>query len=162
MNYGRYIRLLTALTVLVYVLLLGVGIVWLRPASDGLLPPDTWITGYDALRLGGWLDAMGERGRAIYLGPIALLDTLFPPLLGLLLASVIWRLGRGFLAMVPFLYTATDLWENAVLRGIVQSGDLGLADHASALTQGKYALLALALALLWMVWRDYRRNGPVY
>jgi hypothetical protein len=162
MSFRRYIRLLTALTVLVYVLLLAVGLFWLRPESGGQLPPDTWITGYDALRLGGWLDAMGEQGRAIYLGPVAWLDTLFPPLLGLLLASAIWRLGRRWLAMVPFLYTATDLWENAVLHGIVQTGDTNLADHASALTQGKYALLALALALLWMVWRDYRRNGPVY
>jgi hypothetical protein len=162
MSFRRYIRLLTALTVLVYVLLLAVGLFWLRPESGGQLPPDTWITGYDALRLGGWLDAMGEQARAIYLGPVAWLDTLFPPLLGLLLASAIWRLGRGWLAMVPFLYTATDLWENAVLHGIVQTGDTSLADHASALTQGKYALLVLALALLWMVWRDYRRNGPVY
>jgi hypothetical protein len=162
MSFRRYFRLLTALTVLVYVLLLAVGMFWLRPESGGQLPPDTWITGYDALRLGGWLDAMGEQGRAIYLGPVAWLDTLFPPLLGLLLASAIWRLGRGWLAMVPFLYTATDLWENAVLHGIVQTGDTSLADHATALTQGKYALLALALALLWMVWRDYRRNGPVY
>ena len=105
---------------------------------------------------------MSEQGRAVYLGPIAWLDTLFPPLLGLLLASVIWRLGRRWLAMIPFLYTATDLWENAVLHGITRSGEVDLADHASALTQGKYALLGLALALLWMVWRDHRRNGTVY
>lgn len=162
MSYGRYIRLLTIATVVVYALLLGVGALLLVPASDGQLPPDAWITGYDAPQVAAWLVAMGEEGRAIYLGPVNWLDTLFPPLLGLLLASVIWRLGRGWLAVVPFLYTATDLWENAVLRGIVRSGDASLAEHASSLTQGKYALLALALALLWMVWRDHRRNGPLY
>lgn len=162
MSYGRYIRLLTIATVVVYALLLGVGALLLVPASDGQLPPDAWITGYDAPQVAAWLVAMGDEGRAIYLGPVNWLDTLFPPLLGLLLASVIWRLGRGWLAVVPFLYTATDLWENAVLRGIVRSGDASLAEHASSLTQGKYALLALALALLWMVWRDHRRNGPLY
>lgn len=162
MSYGRYIRLLTIATVVVYALLLGVGALLLVPASDGQLPPDAWITGYDAPQVAAWLVAMGDEGRAIYLGPVNWLDTLFPPLLGLLLASVIWRLGRGWLAVVPFLYTATDLWENAVLRGIVRSGDASFAEHASSLTQGKYALLALALALLWMVWRDHRRNGPLY
>lgn len=162
MTYGRYIRILTVATVVVYALLLGVGAFWLVPASGGQLPPDTWITGYDAPQVAAWLAAMGDEGRALYLGSVNWLDTLFPPLLGLLLASVIWRLGRGWLAVVPFLYTATDLWENSVLRGIVRSNDATLAEHASSLTQGKYALLGLSLALLWMVWRDYRRNGPHY
>ena len=151
MNYRRYIRRLGALTGLVYALLLGGGAIWLLPASGGQLPPDTWITGYDQARLSVWLAALTDEGRALYLGPIGWLDTLYPALLGLLLASMIWRMGRVWLALVPFLYTVTDLWENAVL-----------ADHASSLTQGKYALLGLALALLWMVWRDHRRNGPYY
>lgn len=162
MTYGRYIRILAALTGAVYVAMLGIGILWLVPASGGFLPPDTWITGYDPARMTGWMMALEQRALTLYLGPIHWLDTVFPPLFGLLLASVILRLGRGWLAMVPFLYTATDLWENAVLRDILRSGDVSLADHASALTQGKYALLALALALLWMVWRDHRRNGPLY
>lgn len=162
MNYGRYIRLLGAVTGLIYAMMLVIGAVWLVPASGGTLPPDTWITGYDAARMTGWITALEERALTLYMGPLHWLDTLFPPLLGLLIASVIWRLGRGWLAMVPFLYTATDLWENAVLRGILRSGDVSLSDHAAALTQGKFALLGLSLALLWMVWRDHRRNGPLY
>jgi hypothetical protein len=162
MTQARLIRILMLLTGLVYALMLGLGYIWLLPASGGQLPPDTWITGYDAARMQAWLDALTEKGRALYLGPILWLDTLFPPLLGLLLASAIWRLGRRWLAMVPFLYTATDLWENTVLRAILRSGDVSLADQAASLTQGKYALLGLSLALLWMVWRDYRRNGPLY
>jgi hypothetical protein len=161
MRYGRYIRLLAALTALVYLLMIAIGLLWLVPASGGLYPPDTWTTGYDAKRVSAWIMALEDQGRALYQGPILWLDTLFPPLLGLLIASAIWRLGRGWLAMVPFLYSATDLWENAVLRRILDTGDLSLSDHAAALTQGKFALLALALALLWMVWRDYRRNGPL-
>ena len=162
MSYGRYSRILSALTGLIYLLMLGIGVLWLVPASAGYLPPDTWITGYDAARMSGWIMGLEERAIALYLGPIHWLDTVFPPLLGLLLASVIWRFGRGWLAMVPFLYSATDLWENAVLRGILRSGDVGLAGQAAALTQGKFALLGLSLALVWMVWRDYRRNGPLY
>jgi hypothetical protein len=150
-----------ALTGVVYALMLGIGLLWLVPASGGILPPDTWIAGYDAGQMTAWMMALEEQGLALYMGPLHWLDTLFPPLLGLLIASAIWRLGRGWLAMVPFLYSATDLWENAVLRGILRSGDVGLSDHAAALTQGKYALLSLSLVLLWMVWRDYRRNGPL-
>jgi hypothetical protein len=162
MTYGRYIRLLMALTGAVYALMLGIGMLWLVPASGGTLPPDTWIAGYDAGQMTAWMMALEEQALALYMGPLHWLDTLFPPLLGLLIASAIWRLGRGWLAMVPFLYSATDLWENAVLRGILRSGDVGLSDHAAALTQGKFALLSLSLVLLWMVWRDYRRNGPLY
>lgn len=162
MTYARYIRILMVLTGVVYALILGIGAFWLVPASGGNLPPDTWITGYDAARMTNWMMALEESALALYMGPLHWLDTVFPPLLGLLLASVIWNLGRGGLAMVPFLYSATDLWENAVLRGIVRSGDVGLSGHAAALTQGKFALLGLSLALVWMVWRDYRRNGPLY
>ena len=162
MRYGQYIRILSALTGAVYVLMLVIGALWMVPTSGGYLPPDTWITGYDAARMAIWIMALEEQAKTLYLGPLHWLDTLFPPLLGLLIASVIWRLGRGWLAMVPFLYSATDIWENAVLRRILRSGDVGLSDHAAALTQGKFALLSLSLVLLWMVWRDYRRNGPLY
>jgi hypothetical protein len=162
MSYRRYIRILMAVTAAVYVAMLGIGAIWLVPASGGIYPPDKWITGYDAARMTAWIAALEPPALWLYMGPVHWLDTLFPPLLGLLIASAILRLGRVWLAVVPFLYTATDLWENAVLRDILRSGDVTMADHASALTQGKYALLALSLALLWMVWRDYRRNGPFY
>ena len=86
-----------------------------------------------------------------------MLDTAYPVLLGALLAGLLWRLGRPRLAPLPLLYTAADLWENARVRAMIAAGPEGvtpeMAAGASAVTQGKYALLVMALALLWAVWR---------
>jgi hypothetical protein len=58
---------------------------------------------------------------------------------------------------VPFAYTAADLWENARVREMIAAGPEGLTpamvEGASAVTQGKFALLAMSVALLWAVWR---------
>ena len=158
MSYRLFIRALALLTALVYVAMMGIGYFRLMPLSGGMTPPDMWVLGYDAARIAEWLAAMDADARALYLGPIAVLDSIFPPMFGLLLACLIWRMGRGWLAMLPFAYSATDLWENSVLHRILRDEAADLADHASNLTQGKFALMAMALLLVWMVWRDRQRS----
>lgn len=153
MRFRTYILALTALTGGVYLALIWTGAARLMPEAGGQWPLDLRATGYDAAEAAVFLDALTETGKAVYLGPVVSLDTVFPPLLALLLASLIWRCGRPLLAPVPFLYAAVDLWENAVVGQMVATGDPALAASASNLTQAKYALLVMSLALLWMSWR---------
>ena len=157
MSFRTYIRALALLTGAVYAALIWTGATAVIPEAGGMWPFDLRATGYTPSEATAFLAALSADGRAAYLGPVAMLDTLFPPLLGLLLASLIWRWGRPLLAPVPFLYVAVDLWENAVVGRILASNDATLAGSASNLTQAKYALLAMSLALVWMSWRERRR-----
>lgn len=149
----RVTIMVAAATAAAYVMLLWVGLGMLQPDAGGQLAFDARIWGYDRAAAESYLAALTEEGRAILLGPLRMLDTIFPPLAGLLLALLIWRGGRPGLAPVPFAYTAVDLWENATVAQMVRENAPELADTASNLTQGKYALLLLALAVTWMVWR---------
>lgn len=157
MSFRTYIRALALLTGAVYGALIWTGVTAVMPEAGGLLPFDLRATGYTEAEAAAFLAALSADGRAAYLGPVAMLDTLFPPLLGLLLASLIWRWGRPLLAPVPFLYVAVDLWENAVVGRMLASNDAALAGSASNLTQAKFALLAMSLALVWMSWRERAR-----
>lgn len=144
-------------TAAVLAALLWVGVVQAMQEAGGLRPFDLRPLGYDHAAAEAYLAALTESGRARLLGPVAALDTAFPVLLGALLAGLFWRLGRPWLAPLPFLYTAADLWENARVRAMIAAGPEGvtpqMAEGASAVTQGKYALLVMALALLWAIWR---------
>ena len=149
----RATLMLAAATAATYALLLWTGLTRLVPETGGLMPFDLRLFGYGVPEAEAYLAALTAEGRAALLGPIRLLDTAFPLLLGALLAVLIWRNGRRWLAAVPFGYAAVDLWENATISGIVMRNAPEMADTASNLTQGKYALLVLSLALVWMSWR---------
>ena len=144
-------------TAAVHAALVWVGVVRAMREAGGLRPFDLRSLGYDHAAAEAYLAALTESGRALFLGPVAVLDTAYPVLLGALLAGLLWRLGRPWLAPLPFLYTAADLWENARVRAMIAAGPEGVTPEmvagASAVTQGKYALLVMALALLWAVWR---------
>ncbi|MWD28100.1 hypothetical protein E0K89_011485 [Aquicoccus sp. SCR17] len=152
------LSLLAIVTGGVYAVLLFIGLIMMTPEAQGLMPLDARIGGYDSEDVREFLAALSEYGRWLYLGPVRLLDTVFPPLFGLLLALLIAVNGRLWLSPVPFLYAAVDLWENAVVAGILRSGDARMAPTASNLTQGKFALVALSLAILWLAWRGRRRR----
>lgn len=149
---------LAFLTAGVYAVLLFLGVVMMMPEAQGQLPFDPRIWGYDTEEARDYLAALSDFGRWLYLGPVRLLDSLFPPLLGLLMALLIAVNGRPLLSPVPFLYTAVDLWENARIAEMLRRDAPELAPGASSLTQGKYALLALSVALLWLAWRSRRRG----
>lgn len=148
---------LAAATLAVYAALIWIGVTRLLPAAGGQPPFDLRIQGYGETEARAYLLALTDEGRRLWFGPIRWLDTVFPLLMGTLLAALIWRLGRPWLAPVPFAYTAADLWENARVREMIVAGPDGLspamAEGASAVTQGKFALLAMSVALLWAVWR---------
>jgi hypothetical protein len=141
----------------VYAALLWVGVFRLLPEAGGLWPFDIRIMGYDATAARTYLAALTEEGKRLWSGSVARLDTVFPLLLGAFLGALLWRLGRPWLAPLPFLYSLADLWENARVREMIAVGPGGLTPDmvqgASAVTQGKFALLAMSVALVWMVWR---------
>ena len=151
------LRALAAVTAVVYAALIWVGVTRLMPEAGGQPPLDLRIMGYGVTEARAFLEALTDEGRRLWAGPIRWLDTAFPLLMGSLLAALILRLGRPWLAPVPFAYTAADLWENARVREMIAAGPEGLTpamvEGASAVTQGKFALLAMSVALLWAVWR---------
>tara|TARA_R110002049_G_scaffold140930_6_gene302344 strand:+ start:1452 stop:1967 length:516 start_codon:yes stop_codon:yes gene_type:complete len=129
---------------------------WLEP--DGLIVFDSRLRGYDPAAARAYLAALSADQRALYLGAFRVLDTVFPIVLAGTLAGVIWRGAGVRLAMVrvlallmPGVYLMLDLTENAlvavILRGQATDATIVLA---SALTQGKW--LVLAVAMLLAVW----------
>lgn len=148
---------LAAATAAAYAALIWIGVTRLMPEAGGQPPFDLRVTGYDVAEARAYLEALTDAGRRLWTGPIRWLDTVFPLLTGALVAALIWRLGRPWLAPVPFAYTAADLWENARVREMIAAGPEGvtpdMVEGASAVTQGKFALLAMSVALLWAVWR---------
>jgi len=152
-------------TLAVYLwLILGYGLP-LQRLAGGQVPFDLRIGGYDLAAATGYLAALPAEGRALYLGPVARLDTAFPVLMGL---TFLWWMrppttGFGAVAALAALaYVALDLLENRAAAELVRGGVPGLdADRvraASALTQAKFMAFALAAALAarasWRRWRQ--------
>lgn len=165
MDWGRIISWgLPGLTAVVYAaLVLGPG-ADLIALAGGQWPPDLRWHGYGLIEMRDWLRALPPEGFVLAQGPVLWLDTLFPPLLGLTLAW--WmRPFVGAFGMVCVLaamsYVALDWGENAFVQRLLTAGPdyLAFADvtGASAMTQGKFAALALCLVLAArQVWRRCR------
>lgn len=152
----KWVWLLPAVTALAYaVLVFGFG-----PMVDagGQPPFDLRAAGYDLTQAQAFLAALTPQGRAAYLGPVRINDTVFPVLMGLTLALPLWR--RGWLWVLPaVLYTALDLAENAAIADLLRNGAREEVQVfvASALTQAKFAVFGVAAVLaLWALWRNRR------
>lgn len=145
-----------AVTALTYgVLVFGFG-----PMVDagGQPPFDLRAGGYDLAQAQAFVAALTPQGRAAYLGPVRITDTLFVLLMGATLARPLWR--RGWVWLLPAaLYTGLDLAENAAVAGLLRGGarDGAQVFVASTLTQAKFAVFAVAAVLaLWALWRNRR------
>ncbi len=148
-NWG--LPLLTAAVYAWLVLVLGQQ---LAAMSGGLTPFDLRIVGYDPGAARAYLRALSPQGYALYQGPIAWTDTLFPALMGLCFAW--WmRPYSGVFGMVCVLaamsYVALDWGENMVVQRMLDAGPDWVRPvdviRASGLTQGKFAAFILAAAL---------------
>lgn len=80
---GSRILILFFLTGLIYTIMLTVTIPMVMSHSGGLKILDLMPTGYDYTYVKSLLDALGEKGRNIYLYRQIPLDLLFPSLLGI-------------------------------------------------------------------------------
>ena len=116
--------------------------------------PDARVLGYSPADIAQWAADPQMRARAM--GPLFWLDMVFPALLAgfmLMLLAPGWRRG------LPLAYGALDYAENLVLRVYYAGHDAGavLSPGASALTQAKWA--ALAVASVMIIWPRLVRQG---
>ena len=126
----------------------------LAAQSGGLMPFDLRLTGYDLGEARAYLRALSPEGFALYQGPVARADTLFPALMGLCFAW--WmRPFAGVFGMVCVLaamaYVGLDWGENRAVGMMLEAGPDWVQPvdvlRASAMTQGKFAAFALAAVL---------------
>lgn len=132
---------LLAVTIGVYATML----VWTLPAisaaAGGLTPFDMQPGGYDLPAAQGFLAALTEDGRALYLGAQHRLDAAYPALLA---ATLIWSLAWAFrwapawariaLAIPPVIGAAADYLENARVSGLLLA-EAVTADQVAAASQ---------------------------
>lgn len=147
----------------------GVLALWFGPqvqaAAGGLLPFDLRVTGYGPQEARAFLTALTAEGRALYLGPVRINDTVFPVLftLTLCLPLAAPQGGKGGVRFLPALaYGGLDLAENMAVATLLRTGPEVAAPVvalASALTIAKFCAVALAivLALIHLTRRLRRR-----
>ena len=135
--------------------------VWLMltrlvPGADGLDPFDARVLGYSVSDARTYLSALSDDARSLYLGPMRVLDTIFPPALALLIAAPIWSKSEGYWCAAvafPVWYACVDLWENARVSVMLRDPDITdqAIQLASSLTQAKFLLLLLAVLAFALV-----------
>ncbi len=181
---GRLVVALLVLSVALWAALSFVTVPHLQQSAGGLSPFDARLRGYGYEEARALLLALGEEGRAYYLNPELVLDTIFPPLYAAFSALALWWLtmpGRVCDGAVPIVWRVTlvavaiaelvfDDVENICIAKMIWSWpDLStsLVRVASLATQLK--LVAAALTLISLVvlaaaaaWRaiSHRRREP--
>ena len=161
------LRLSLLATALVFAAMWAWSIPAINALSGGALLFDARLTGYGVDEARALLVALGEKGRALYLGRQQALDTAFPALLALSLILAARRFARpapGRVVMaLAVIYAGFDYSENAAVARMLMAGPDALtpemAQLASRLTIAKYAALALAMALLGVA--AWRRRGDL-
>lgn len=172
------IRHLFQVSVVVAVLGISAILLWTGPMIEagGLEPFDTRTRGYSHADAVAFLSALTETGRAAYLGPQRIADTVFPIgfasalALGIFLGVRVWtRAGAAVLALVPLVYLAFDMLENAAVAAMLRAGATGVTPaqvaQASALGQWKFTFVNLSLVLAGvslaarLLFRFRRRGG---
>lgn len=153
MNERAALRLITWLlplaTVASYLVLVLVLAPRLSAESAGLMPFDLRALGYSGDAARAFLTALTPAGQALYLGPIRLNDTVFPILFALTLCLPLRRWHWAF-TLPALAYGLADLAENWAVARLIRTGpavDDASVALASYLTQGKFALVAVALVL---------------
>jgi hypothetical protein len=167
-------------------LLAGNGVLWavmffgplahLQALAGGAAPFDIRPLGYSYEEAGAFLEAIGEQGRAYYLRPELLLDTVYPPFYAVSRALALWWLtmpGRLYdgavpqrwrwtLVAMPIVMATCDSVENVcIAKMLLSCPDLspGLVQASSLATRVKFiagvfteilmAALAIPALLRW-------------
>ncbi len=142
----RIFRLLCWGAALWFAAMVGFTLLVLGPLGlDEVL--DRRVFGYRLVDVQSYGAGMTEVG-LLRLGQLRLMDTVFPPLLCLVLLGVMRRLQGVMRALwlLPVLYCGLDWAENAAVAGLIGAQVLTAeaVARASILTQAKYGVLILA------------------
>ena len=134
--------------------------VWRHYAAQvyvGDLPPfDLHLYGFREAQT--YLAGLTPAAKAIYLGPLHLVDSLLMFCLAATLVLPIWRWDWPWF-LPAMLYAGLDLVENGKVAGLLRGGLCLPADveNVALVTGLKFAALGLAAALaLWSLWRKQR------
>ena len=164
---GRLVVALLVLSVVLWAVLAFITVPQLQQLAGGLAPFDVRPRGYGYEDARALLIALGEKGRAYYLNPELVLDTIFPPLYAALGVLALWWLtmaGRVRDGAMPIAWRVTlvalpvaelvfDGLENICIAKMIWTWpDLsgGLVHVASLATQLKFVAAALTLISLVM------------
>lgn len=171
---ARLFWVLFALSLIIYLAMVAWTLPEISEAAGGLPVFDLRPGGYSAEEGRTFLAALNDEGRALYLGPQALLDVAYPALLAAVLtlgAYLMLRPGgrrlRWATAAAAVAGAGCDYLENVLVRGMLQADPAGVPDSAlraaSAGTILKSAFSTLAFILflvslaVW-IWRRLRRK----
>ncbi|MEP2532014.1 hypothetical protein [Shimia sp.] len=158
-RYAKSLLFLSIVTLVTYLVLIVLGIRYLIVGDAGLMPFDLRFFGYTYFEATAYLAALPEASARFYTGPMRVIDTVFPALLGLWLGWALWGAtrkihawSRVILMIVPASFILMDLAENALVGEMVDLGPTRIDDKlvalASSYTISKYVVLVVAFALL--------------
>jgi hypothetical protein len=178
---GRLVVALLILSVALWVALSLVTVPHLQQLAGSLPPFDARLRGYGAEDAQALLLALGAEGRAYYLNPELLLDSIFPPLYAAFGAAALWwltMLGRvrdgavpiGWRLMLvafPVAELVFDGVENFLIARMIWTWpdvSTGVVAVASLATRLKFVAAALTLISLVALaaaaaWRTMPRPG---
>ncbi len=145
-----------AVTLAIYLTMLTWTLPGIRADAAGLVPFDMRPMGYSPDEARSFLAALGDKGRALYLGPQAQLDLLYPLVLAIVLAGAVsaliadWRL-RGILYIFILGGMLADYTENtfvALMLEYTEPVPDRLASLASKATVVKSVSTGIAMVVV--------------
>jgi len=173
---GRLTRALTwalfGATLTSYLLIVLWSLPLISADAAGLTPFDVRPFGYDLDAARVFLAALGEAGHAQYIGPQALLDRVFPPLLAVFSLLAFWQLYSRKWAVVlgalALVVCWLDLQENVAVADLLTLGAEGIDEEvvsiAALLTMLKSAVSTVTQSALLFgagraLWRQHKTAG---
>lgn len=151
MKYRTYILILFVLVVIANVVLGYMGSK-LGAESQGLTPLEVRIAGYTVEEAQQYLDVLTPRGVELLLGPIAIIDSIFPPLMSLFLGSLLWRVAPRWMIILPIGSLIAEFWENSLVHEMAKTKDGTIGALASNVTQAKFGFIFASLAMIVLMY----------
>lgn len=114
----------TGLVLVLYLVLAWVGLVEIGRFSGGIMPPDSRAQGYDITYFNAFSGALAPQGRALYLGPLRVIDSAFIAAFTAWMWLTLHRNTRGIwraALVLPLAYAGFDLIENASVSALLRA-----------------------------------------
>ncbi|MGX9357290.1 hypothetical protein ACS3SW_19580 [Roseobacteraceae bacterium S113] len=157
MRAARLRAALALLSIALFGVLLSLSALYLKPNGMDLF--DGRVMGYDLSYAQAYIGGLEADARAFYLGPMRILDTVFPIVFTLFLGAMImdatqgWSLVSQLLLMLfPGAYLIMDLIENHLVGALLRTPLADLNDAQVALASGytisKYVALGATVVAL--------------